>query len=170
MQLPKSTLIVMLIVTLIGAMIGCGESQEKVTETMPEKVESSTDKTSTASETEEIDPMSLTGVGPVSSVNLGEEIDEELAKQGEELFTSKGCNACHQMDKRLIGPALEGITQRRNPVWIMNMILNPEEMVKNDPLAKQLLAEYAAPMSNQHLTEEEARAILEYFRKVDTES
>jgi hypothetical protein len=45
------------------------------------------------------------------------------------------------------------------------MILDPEGMVKNDPIAKQLLIDYnGSPMANQSLTEEEARAILEYFR------
>ena len=47
----------------------------------------------------------------------------------------------------------------------MNMILNPEDMVQNDPIAKNLLIEYnGAPMANQNLTQEEARSILEYFR------
>ena len=47
----------------------------------------------------------------------------------------------------------------------MNMILDPEGMVNNDPLAKQLLLEYnGSPMANQNLTEDEARSILEYFR------
>ena len=45
------------------------------------------------------------------------------------------------------------------------MILNPEEMVKNDPLAKDLLIEFnGSPMANQNLTQEEARAVLEYLR------
>ncbi len=108
------------------------------------------------------------GVGPVSSVELGEGIDEEMAKKGEELFASKGCNACHEMDSRKVGPALKGVTQKRTPEWIMNMILNPTEMVQKDPIAKKLLAEYSAPMSQQNLTEEEARALLEYFRKIDS--
>jgi hypothetical protein len=55
--------------------------------------------------------------------------------------------------------------ERRTPEWIMNMILNPEEMIKNDPIAKQLLIDFnLAPMANQHLTQDEARKILEYFR------
>ena len=50
----------------------------------------------------------------------------------------------------------------------MNMILNPEEMIANDPIAKQLLVEAnGAPMANQHLTEEQARAILEYFHTIE---
>jgi len=50
----------------------------------------------------------------------------------------------------------------------MNMILNPEVMVKEDPLAKELMAEFnGAPMANQGLTEDQARSILEYFRTLE---
>ena len=55
--------------------------------------------------------------------------------------------------------------ERRTPEWIMNMILVPEKMIVENEAAKQLLMEYnGAPMANQNLKEEEARAILEYFR------
>jgi hypothetical protein len=40
-------------------------------------------------------------------------------------------------------------------------------MTKKDPDAYALIAEYIAPMANQSLTEEQTRAILEYFRKYD---
>jgi hypothetical protein len=47
----------------------------------------------------------------------------------------------------------------------MNMILNPEVMIKEDPLTEELLKEFnGAPMANQNLKEDEARAVLEYFR------
>jgi hypothetical protein len=47
----------------------------------------------------------------------------------------------------------------------MNMILDPEDMIQKDPLAKALLIEFnGSPMANQNLTEEEARQVLEYFR------
>lgn len=102
------------------------------------------------------------GLGPITNVSLGT-IDENLAKTGEEIFTAN-CSACHKMDKRFVGPALQGVTERRSPEWIMNMILNPDQMVNEDPDAKALLAEYLSPMANQNLTEDQARAILEYFR------
>jgi len=109
------------------------------------------------------DPMSNKGIGPISSVTLGE-IDQTLVAQGEAAFKAK-CTACHKISKKFVGPALKGVTQRRSPEWIMNMTMNPEEMIKKDPIAIQLLAEAnGAPMANQNLTEEEARAILEYFR------
>jgi len=53
---------------------------------------------------------------------------------------------------------------RRTPEWIMNMILNPVEMATNDPIAKGLFKKYNTIMTDQKLTEEDARAVLEYFR------
>jgi len=78
------------------------------------------------------------------------------------------CTACHKIGKKFIGPDPSGIMERRSPEWIMNMILDPEGMVKNDPLAKQLLIEFnGSPMANQSLSEDEARAVLEYFRTLN---
>lgn len=113
-------------------------------------------------ETKKADPMSDKGIGPIKNVKLGE-IDQALVTEGEAIFKAK-CSACHKISKRFIGPEMKGVTQRRTPEWILNMILNPEEMVQKNPLAKQLLAEYNAPMANQNLTEDEARKVLEYFR------
>ena len=60
---------------------------------------------------------------------------------------------------------MKGITERRTPEWVMNMILNPEEMIKEDALAKQVMIESnMAIMANQSLTEDQARNIYEYFR------
>lgn len=107
------------------------------------------------------------GVGPIENVDLPATVDETLAAHGKEIFATK-CSACHEpSEKRKVGPGVAGVTERRKPEWIMNMILNPEVMVKEDPQAKALFAEYLAPMANQNLTEEEARAVLEYFRQID---
>lgn len=114
----------------------------------------------------EIDPMQDKGVGPITELKINQTIDDELSKVGKSLFDSK-CAACHKIDKRKIGPPMLGVTKRRTPEWIMNMILNPDGMVKENEQARQLLMEYSAPMANQSLSEEEARSILEYFRTID---
>lgn len=109
------------------------------------------------------DPMQNKGIGPVKSLSLGP-LDQTMADEGQKIYMAK-CSACHKAEEKFIGPAPKGIMERRTPEWIMNMILNPEEMVKNDPIAKQLLIDFnLAPMANQHLTNDEARKILEYFR------
>lgn len=109
---------------------------------------------------EETNPF---GVGPIQEETTLGELNAELAKTGEEIFTQK-CTACHKLDKRHVGPALGDVLSRRNTTWVMNMILDPEKMVKEDPVAKQLLAEYLSPMANQNLTKEDARAVIEYIR------
>ncbi len=147
---------VIILLTVALAWFSCGDKKSDGPVTEPAKEE-------VKKEVADADPMSNKGIGPISSVTMGE-IDADLAAAGEVEFKAK-CTACHKISKRHIGPALKGVTERRSPEWIMNMILNPEEMVQKDPIAKQLLVEYnGAPMANQNLTEDEARAILEYFR------
>jgi cytochrome c len=110
------------------------------------------------------DPMASKGVGPISSVTLGETIDETMVAKGKEVFDAN-CTACHKVDKKFVGPSPAGVTDRRSPEWIMNMIMNPEKMILEDPTAIALLAEHnGAPMANQNIAEADARAILEYFR------
>lgn len=102
------------------------------------------------------------GVGPIRSLELGE-VEHELAERGEEIFETK-CAACHKLDERYVGPPLGDVTERRTPEFVMNMILNTDEMVARHPEVKALLAQYYTPMPDQQLTDEDARAVLEYLR------
>lgn len=106
-----------------------------------------------------------TGVGPVKELKL-DPLDTALATKGKEVFVAK-CSACHKLEERYVGPALKGVTGRRHPAWIMNMILNPQEMVQKDSTAQGLLEEYLVAMTFQNVSETEARGILEYFRHYD---
>lgn len=160
------------ILSALMALAACGGGGEEKTADRPKMQLQNQRQTEVAEEAPaeepatadaEADAMSNKGIGPVSSLELGE-VDQALASEGEALFTAN-CTACHKTDKRYIGPEVAGVTERRTPEWIMNMILNPTEMIQKDPLAKQLVGEYnGAVMANQNLTEEQARAILEYFR------
>jgi mono/diheme cytochrome c family protein len=105
------------------------------------------------------------GVGPASPLTFGA-INQAWVTEGEALFKLK-CSSCHKPTRKYVGPAPKGVLSRRNPQWIMNMILDPEIMVKEDPVAKELLTRYLAPMANQSLTEDEARKILEFFRTLE---
>lgn len=155
----------LLILLFAGLLVSCGNNDEKKTKSeVTIGAQSSTKKKATPKKAEKagID-MDNKGVGIVKSVELGA-IDNTMAEKGQDLFKTN-CTACHKVDKKFIGPALTGITERRSPEWIMNMILDPELMVKEDPIAKQLLIEHnGSPMANQGLVEDEARALLEYFR------
>ena len=107
------------------------------------------------------------GIGPIRSVILGE-IDPVMVEKGKKTFETK-CTSCHRIGKKYIGPDLTNITGRRSPEWIMNMILNPEEMTQKDSIAQELLLEAAgAQMVSQDVSESEARELLEYFRQTDS--
>ncbi len=111
------------------------------------------------------DPETDKGIGPINNVELMD-LNPEMAEQGKLLFESK-CIICHNVNQKLIGPALAGISSRRTPEWIMNMMLNPEEMQRENEAAKQLLKEYNnVPMTDLQLSEEEARQILEFLRSI----
>jgi cytochrome c551/c552 len=97
-------------------------------------------------------------------------IDEERVKAGAGLFQTKGCAACHAFGKKVTGPDLQGVTHRRTAVWMENQILHPEIMTKSDPISHELLAKYAVQMPNQGLTPDEARAVIDYFKKMDHEA
>lgn len=157
---------------LVGLItLSCGEKKESK-EADGFKMERKSSQDATKAETpategvkasERVD-LTNKGVGPITSVTLDPEIDQEMAAEGEAVYNQM-CLACHKVGKRFIGPAPNGILERRTPEWVMNMILAPEKMVKEDPLAKDLLMEFnGSPMANQGLTEEQARAVLEYFR------
>ncbi len=102
------------------------------------------------------------GTGPVKELKLGE-IDKNMASEGEVLFQKK-CNTCHKLDTKMVGSALRGITNRRTPEWIMNMMLNPDGMIENNKAAKELFEELKVRMNPRDLNESEARKILEYLR------
>ncbi|PKV62807.1 c-type cytochrome [Pontibacter ramchanderi] len=110
------------------------------------------------------------GIGPVSSIEVSADIDDALAAEGKTIFEGK-CSACHQLtDQKIVGPGLLGVTEKRKPEWIMNMVINPEEMTKKDPTAKKLLAEHLTQMTNQNINEKDARAILEFLRQNDLQA
>jgi len=155
------------IVAIAALMTSCGgdnKPKTEVKEKAPAKKEVKQEvKKEVKAEASTANFMDDKGVGPIKSVELGE-LDTALAGKGKAAFKSNGCTSCHKISKRFVGPALKGVTKRQSPEWIMNMILNPEVMVVENATAKALLAEYNAPMANQNVSEEDARAILEYFR------
>tara|TARA_B100001248_G_scaffold49452_1_gene31798 strand:+ start:369 stop:755 length:387 start_codon:yes stop_codon:yes gene_type:complete len=111
--------------------------------------------------------LSNKGIGPISKVVFEEEVNIQMSNSGEKLFNQL-CTSCHMINEDYIGPAMSGILERRSPEWIMNMILNPIQMLEEDSIAIELLEKYNFEyMYNQNLLEEEAREILEYFRIID---
>lgn len=108
------------------------------------------------------------GIGPIRDLQLGA-VDATLAAEGEKAFVTK-CSACHKIDERYVGPPLGDVLVHRRAEFVMNMILNANEMVQKHPVVREMLAQYYTPMPVQVTDQGEARAILEYLRSVQTGS
>jgi len=85
---------------------------------------------------------------------------------GEKLFKSI-CAACHRLDKKLVGPALQGVTERRDQDWLISWIKDSPGMIKSgDKLAIQVFEENnKLPMiPNPQLSDQDVIDILEYTK------
>ncbi len=110
------------------------------------------------------------GIGEIKNVELSDPLDEGMVKKGKAIVDMK-CAACHRNnDIRVVGPGFQGITNRRRPEWIMNMITNVEVMLDRDPVAQALLEECLTRMPNQNVSIGDARDILEFLRRNDEET
>src|SRR5690606_16676755 len=122
--------------------------------------------------TEQEVPQSIAegkGVGEITQVELEDELDADMVKMGKSIYDMK-CSSCHKLtDQRVVGPGFQGVTNRRRPEWIMNMITNVEVMLEQDPTAQALLEECLTRMPNQNVSIGDARNILEFFRSNDME-
>ncbi len=106
------------------------------------------------------------GYGPVKKELVNGLINDELATGGEKIF-NKTCYRCHRLDERFTGPPLRGVTAYRSPAFVMNMILNPEENIRRHAGVRALQKQYYTVMTNQDLSIDEARAVLEYLRSAN---
>jgi len=95
-------------------------------------------------------------------------IDSEMAAAGERWYRVRGCLACHRLDGGdVIGPSLLGITRRRDYAWFRGMVMEPDSMLRFDPIAQELLERYRIAMPQQGLDDLRVRAIWEFHRQVD---
>lgn len=148
------------IMTITGLIfLSCGKKKENLTEPQPQNTEQ---KSST-----DYDPHRGEGKFNPENISLNSTLDKTMAASGKEIAGVK-CVSCHKTsDEKLVGPGWKGVTQRREPSWILNFITNPDPMITKDPELQAQLELCLVRMPNQNLNESDARNILEYMREID---
>ncbi len=135
----------------------CGGSEEKKEEKKSEEV-TETPANQTETHGTEIKPGEVTVTTPLNA---------QWVSSGKSIYELK-CQSCHKLtDERLVGPGWKGVTQRREPHWIMNMITNVDMMLETDPEAQKLLEQCLVRMPNQNITKDDSRQVLEFMRSND---
>ncbi len=149
----------LVVVILISA---CG-NQNGSTASSPDK-QNASEKTETSANPS-YDPNR--GEGKFKDVTIAEKLDPAMADQGTKIYSVK-CSSCHKItEEKLVGPGWKGVTARHTASWIMNFITNTDEMLTKDPKAQALLEICLVRMPNQNLSDEDARSLYEYMRKID---
>lgn len=146
--------------TLAVFVFSCAPDRPKNTEEVP-------DQTKSAPEAVLTDPTK--GIGAVKNVTLHTPLEQDRVGRGLAIYEMK-CSACHKLDEtRFVGPGWKGVTSKRRPEWIMNMVTNTDVMLDKDPEAEKLLELCLTRMPNQNVSIGDARDILEFMRKNDGE-
>lgn len=78
--------------------------------------------------------------------SYSQDVDEARQKAGKKLFKSL-CASCHKLDKKLVGPALGGVEERRENSWLKSWIKNNAEFQKVNAEAAEA-AQYSATAMN----------------------
>ncbi|MFY8022121.1 MAG: c-type cytochrome [Bacteroidia bacterium] len=143
---------------LISLLMACGDSGTSATNADSNNESAASNNQGTSDEK---------GIGPIKEVTLNNPLNEEMIGKGKAIFDLK-CSSCHKLDgTKVVGPGWSGVTTRRKPEWIMNFIINVDEMLNKDPKAMTMLEECLVRMPNQNLTEQDARNILEFMLNND---
>lgn len=107
------------------------------------------------------------GLVTAADVRLTNPLNTAWVTEGKNIYNVK-CQSCHKLtDEKLVGPGWRGVTQRRQPAWIMNMVTNVDIMLEKDPEAQRMLEECLVRMPNQNLSRDESRKVLEFMRSND---
>lgn len=158
----KKAFIVCALALFLGACGGGSSSDENATD---DAVTEAPAGTETESGNPSYDPNR--GEGKFTDVKVGPGLDKAMADKGMKISEMK-CESCHKLtDERLVGPGWKGVTERHKPEWIMNFMTNTDAMLDKDPKAQAMLEICMVRMPNQNLTDDDARAILEFMREND---
>jgi cytochrome c2 len=150
------------LVLLPALLAACAPDKHKTSEEFPEHEEEK-------AKAEKVISDPTKGIGAVKSVTLKTPIEQPRVERGLSIYEMK-CSACHKLDdQRVVGPGWKGITKKRKPEWIMNMITNTDVMLDNDAEAQKMLELCLVRMPNQNISVGDARDILDYMRSNDGE-
>lgn len=144
---------------LLVTLYACGSQENKQTEAKSDDASKATESTAG------YDPKR--GEGKFKDVVVDPKLNPTLAETGNKVYGVK-CSSCHKTtDEKLVGPGWKGVTSRYSASWILNFITNTDEMITKDPKAQAQLEICLVRMPNQNLSDDDAKSLYEFMRKVD---
>jgi cytochrome c551/c552 len=87
-------------------------------------------------------------------------------EDGKTIFTTR-CNACHAIDKNVVGPALMNVDKRHDEKWIIAFVHSSQTLVKaGDTAATNLFKKFNSTVMPDHpdLTDEQIKSVITYIK------
>ena len=119
-----------------------------------------------ATDTTATDDGAATQAGPTTE---GIPTDAAAITEGQTLFNTY-CTVCHALDRKLIGPPLAGVVDRRPLPWLQSFIKNSQKVIASgDEYAVNLFNEFNnTQMPPFPFSDEEINSILAYIQQEST--
>ena len=86
--------------------------------------------------------------------------------KGKAIFTTR-CTSCHNVNAKLVGPALANVDKRRTFDWIVNFVHSPKAAIeKNDTAAVALYNQFDQIVMPDHsdLSANDIKSVLDYIK------
>ena len=91
-------------------------------------------------------------------------------KEGEKIFKSK-CTSCHGIDRKMVGPALKGITDKQSEEWLLKWIKNSQAFIATgDKDAVAIYEEFGKVQmpAFTDLSDDQIKSVLAYVKDAST--
>src|SRR5690606_32872946 len=85
-------------------------------------------------------------------------------KEGEKIFKSK-CTSCHAIDRKVVGPALKGVSDTKSEEWLIKWIRNSQALIASgDAEAIKIFEEYnkSVMTSFTDLSDDQIKSVIAY--------
>jgi len=92
-------------------------------------------------------------------------------KEGEKIFKSK-CTSCHAIDRKVVGPALKGISETKDEAWLIKWIKNSQALIASgDAEAVKIFEENnkLVMTSFTDLSDDQIKSVLAYITDASKE-
>lgn len=97
----------------------------------------------------------------------GVAVQAQDAAAGRAIFKQR-CTSCHALDKKMVGPALAGVSDRHKEAWLIKWIKNSQAMIASgDPEAVKIFNEYkpAVMTAFPDLSDDDIKGVLAYIKE-----
>lgn len=104
-----------------------------------------------------------------TSANVSAQGDSgDAVLQGKTTF-GQSCSTCHTIGRgKLVGPDLQGVTTRREQLWLRAQIKSPSVLrTQDDPIARSNFEKFGIRMPDLGLTDQQVEAVIAYLKTAE---